>query len=123
MAFEGTSALFQRLIANLQLTSEQTADAAGKHQRVRRALNSWYWGVDNGTANSLLIGSYGKDTEIRPPSDVDILFELPWSVYQRYQDRLGNKQSQLLQEVKSVLERIFPTTRMRGDGQVVVVPF
>ncbi len=65
MAFEGISALFQRLIANLQLTSDQVADASGKHQRVRRALNSWYYSTESGTANSMLIGSYGKDTEIR----------------------------------------------------------
>lgn len=123
MGYAGVYTLFQKLVADVQLTADQTADAAGKHQRVRRALNSWYYNFDSGTANSMLVGSYGKDTEIRPPSDVDILFELPWSVYERFKHRTGNVQSQLLQEVKSVLERTFSSTRMRGDGQVVVVPF
>jgi hypothetical protein len=34
-----------------------------------------------------------------------------------------NVQSQLLQEVRSVLQDRYPSTRIRGDGQVVVVPF
>jgi hypothetical protein len=123
MPFAGIATLFQSLVAAVQLTSDQVSDAAGKHQRVRRALNSWYYDLESSTANSLLVGSYGKDTEIRPPSDVDILFELPSSVYERISRRTGNVQSHLLQEVKGVLERTFPTTTMRGDGQVVRVPF
>ena len=33
---------------------------------------------------SLLVGSYGKNTAIAPPSDIDILFELPASEFSRY---------------------------------------
>jgi hypothetical protein len=48
---------------------------------------------------------------------------LPAEVYWRFEVRQGNKQSQLLQEVKGTLLNTFPQTDMRGDGQVVVVPF
>ena len=41
----------------------------------------------------------------------------------RFQQRAGNRQSQLLQEVKSRLQTTYPQTDIRGDGQVVVVPF
>jgi hypothetical protein len=71
----------------------------------------------------MLIGSWGKDTKIRPLRDIDILFVLPYSVYERFEKVSGNKQSQLLQEVKSVLADTYSSTKMRGDGQVVVVPF
>jgi hypothetical protein len=54
---------------------------------------------------------------------VDLLFLLPPAVYHRFQQRDGNRQSQLLQEVKNVLAATYSQTRMRGDGQVVVVPF
>lgn len=37
--------------------------------------------------------------------------------------REGNKQSQILQEVKNVLLLEFGSTNIRGDGPVVVVPF
>jgi hypothetical protein len=123
MAYIGVRTLFQNLVASVQLKPEQAADAAGKHERVRRVLNRWYYSLDSGSANSLVVGSYGKDTEIRPPSDVDVLFQLPWSVFERFKGRTGNIQSQLLQEVKYVLEKSFSSTAMRGDGQVVMVPF
>jgi hypothetical protein len=60
---------------------------------------------------------------VRPPRDIDFLFQLPYEVYQRFQQRIGNRQSQLLQEIKDVLAITYPATRIRGDGQVVVVPF
>ena len=114
---------FEALLANLTLTDEQKSDGTTKHKGVRKCLNSHYYGSSSETANSMLVGSWGKATRIRPPRDIDVLFELPSSVYERFQQRPGNKQSQLLQEVKGVLGASYPRTVMRGDGQVVVVPF
>jgi hypothetical protein len=69
----------------------------------------------------MLIGSWGKDTEVRPPRDIDILFELPNSMRTKY--TTGNIQSQILQDVNRVLLKTFSTTDVRGDGPVVLVPF
>jgi hypothetical protein len=52
-----------------------------------------------------------------------VLFRLPNEVYQRFQQRTGNKQSQILQEVKGHLQKTFSLTKIRGDGPVVLVPF
>ena len=71
----------------------------------------------------MLIGSWGKLTRVRPSRDVDILFLLPPQIYHQYQARTGNRQSQLLQEVRGVLAQTYGQTTMRGDGQVVVIPF
>jgi hypothetical protein len=114
---------FTELLSNLALTSDQRSDGVTKHHGVRKCLNAHYHNSSSETANSMLIGSWGKSTEIRPPRDIDVLFVLPDSVFLRYQSRPGNKQSQLLQEVKDVLRATYPNTKMRADGQVVVVPF
>lgn len=114
---------FQSLLDNLKLTESQRADGVTKHSGVRTCLNKHYYNSTSGTSNSMLIGSWGKNTEIRPPRDIDILFVLPYEVYKRFETRPGNKQSQLLHEVKQVLQTTYSTTTMRGDGQVVVVPF
>ena len=90
------------------------------HSGVRRCLNYNYYGTSSGAANSFLVGSWGKSTEIRPPRDIDVMFVLPFEVYQRFEQRPGNKQSQLLQEVKGVLARNYPATEMRGDGVLFV---
>jgi hypothetical protein len=52
-----------------------------------------------------------------------MLFLLPSTEFARIEQLAGNKQSQLLQEVKEVLEYTFPRTDLRADGQVVVAPF
>jgi hypothetical protein len=74
-------------------------------------------------STSLLVGSYGKNTEIRPPSDIDILFKMPSSHFSRYDTNAYNGQSQLLQDVKKVLVKTYPSTSIRADGQVVIIPF
>jgi hypothetical protein len=44
-------------------------------------------------------------------------------VYYRFEQRQGNKQSQLLQEVRDILRVTYPLTDIAGDRHVVVVPF
>jgi hypothetical protein len=114
---------FDGFLSNIAITRDQEQDGITKHTGVRSCLNKHYYNVTSGYANSMLIGSWGKLNRVRPVRDIDVLFVLPYSTYQQFQQVTGNKQSQLLQEAKSVLTRTYSTTKMRGDGQVVVVPF
>jgi Second Messenger Oligonucleotide or Dinucleotide Synthetase domain len=114
---------FDQFLEALKLTQDQVNDGIAKHSGVRNCLNRAYWNENNDSAHSMLVGSWGKSTRIRPPRDVDILFELPSEVYERFQRRTGNKQSQLLQEVKDVLLAKYSNTAIKGDGPVVLVPF
>jgi len=107
----------------LALTGDQLSDGNTKHRGVTACLNRAYWGISDEEANRILIGSWGKGTRVRPPRDIDLLFILPVDVYWRFQGHTGNKQSDLLQEVKGWLQQTYPQTELRGDGQVVVVPF
>lgn len=114
---------FEEFHSNLMLTVIQRADALTKRNGVVRCLNRHYYGSFSDTEHSFLIGSWAKGTAIRPPRDLDLYFVLPSPVYHRFQDHLWNPQSALLQEVKGVLAQSYPGTDMRGDGQVIVVPF
>jgi len=114
---------FSQFLANISLTEAQFADGNTKQAGIRNCLNNHYYGVPSDTANSYLIGSWGKQARVRPPRDIDILFLLPSAVYWRYQERAGNIQSQLLQEIKGVLDQKYTRTDISGDRHVVVVPF
>ena len=114
---------FENFLANITLTKDQIEDGETKIKGVVKCLNTHYYGHNSETANHLLGGSWGKQTRVRPPRDIDIIFVLPVEVYNRYQLRTGNIQSALLQEVKGVIEATYPNTNMRGDGQVVQVRF
>jgi hypothetical protein len=95
---------FAQLNQNTSLTLLQKVDGRTKLSGVLNCLNQGYYDLPSGEANSLLIGSWGKDLATRPPRDVDVYFVLPPDVYYRFQNRLGNVQSALLQEVRGVLD-------------------
>jgi hypothetical protein len=114
---------FTQFLTNITIPDWQRQDGEKKQAGIRACLNRHYWGSSSETANSMLIGSWGKDTRGRPSRDIDILFLLPASVYWQYQNRTGNRQSQLLQEVRDILLNTYSQTSMRADGQVISVPF
>jgi hypothetical protein len=68
---------FKAFINNLAITPGQLDDGTKKQAGVRACLNRHYYGISSETANSQLIGSWGKATRVRPSRDVDILFLLP----------------------------------------------
>ncbi len=120
----GTAERFDKFLANVNLTSNQIQDARTKYRSIIAKLHSHYYGTDFDDSTAILIGSYGKGKPVRPPRDVDILFLMPYAEFSRYDSYAGNGQSQLLQDIKRILSDRFPTTdKIRGDGQVVVVPF
>ncbi len=114
---------FRAFLENLKTTEDQANDGQTKHQGVVSCPNRACWNSSDDAVRRILIGSWGKRTQVRPPRDVDILFILPVEVCWRFQQRLGNRQSQILQEVKNRLQTAYPQADVRGDGQVVVVPF
>jgi len=90
---------------------------------VCKRLNQDFWGSESATDHSRYIGSYGRGSEIKGASDVDLLFRLPSSVYSRYNSYLYNGQSALLQAVRDSIRKTYSATDVGGDGQVVVVSF
>lgn len=114
---------FEGFLSNLTLTNDQVSNGSARRESVVGKLNLKYYNLSSSTNNSKYVGSWGKYTRIRPPRDVDVLFELPREVYDRFEGRSGNKQSQLLQEVRDYLKSHYPNTDVKGSGPIVVVPF
>jgi hypothetical protein len=113
---------FSTLQRNLELRQGELDDCATKLSGVVGSLNRGFWGKTS-LGHYFLAGSWGKNTAIRPPNDIDVFFLLPFDVYIQFNSRLGNGQSQLLQHVRDALADTYPQTHIRGDGQVVVVSF
>lgn len=114
---------FTTFLTNIQLSSNQIEEAKTKYRGVCGKLHSKYHNTTYNGSTKLLVGSYGKRTAISPPTDIDIIFVLPDSEYERYNSHYGNGQSHLLQDVKNILLEKYPNTDMKGDGQVVTVNF
>lgn len=115
---------FELFLGELELRISERLDAAGKADRIARTLFAKYYPNQAFDASTYVkVGSYGKGTATRPRTDLDMLFVLPRDVYMRIEGLAGNKQSQLLQEVRRALLVTFPTTDVSADGQAVVAPF
>src|SRR5215469_12328611 len=117
----GLADWFSTFCGNIQVRSGDTIST--RYKNITQRLNTDFWTNTSDTAHSLYVGSYGRGTAIEGISDLDMLFQLPYSVYQQYDRHLGNGKSALLQAVKTSIEETYSTTSLRADGQVILVPF
>ncbi|OGF56619.1 MAG: hypothetical protein A2Z21_01225 [Candidatus Fraserbacteria bacterium RBG_16_55_9] len=117
----GLADWFQSFCANTQVQDGGTIST--RYRAITRRLNTDFWNTTSDTAHSIYVGSYGRNTAIQGFSDLDMVFQLPYSLYEQYNAYVGNGQSALLQSVKSSIEKTYSTTSIRADGQVILVPF
>jgi len=116
---------FKQFYKNIKLTQSQREDAKKKHNGVCKKLHDYYYpDLEYTGTTKLLIGSYGKRTNIRPPRDVDVLFIMPAAKFDQYDDNESNGQSQLLQDIKKILSEKYSTTeKIKAWGKVVYIQF
>jgi hypothetical protein len=112
---------FDQFNRNLRVSNQEVIRR--RYRTITKRLNIDYWDSTSETDHSLYVGSYGRNTAIDGFSDLDVMMRLPDDVWLQYHRYVGNGQSALLQVVKSSLRQEYPTTNLRGDGQVVVVSF
>lgn len=113
--------VFSNFFKEIQMDSPDAySDGLGG---IARKLNGHYYNSSSSTEHLVLVGSVGRGTAVDKTSDVDALFILPKEVFNRFEKYTSNGQSALLQEVKNVLLERYPKTKMRGDGQAVVIDF
>ncbi len=113
---------FQNFCSNIRTKQDIVNDISYRYKRITKQLNKDFWDTESDTSHSLYVGSYGRDTDIHV-SDIDVLFRLPYAVYERINNQQGNGQSALLQEVRNSIQNTYSTTYIRGDGQVVKIDF
>lgn len=93
-------------------------------KEITKKLNLHYYGLSAEKKDHMhIVGSVGRNTAVESCSDLDLLFDLPESVFSRFDNYESNGQSELLQNVKEVLQERYSQTTIRGDGQVIVIEF
>ena len=116
------SVWFKTFCDNIRMDKDDLETIRDRYRRITKSINQNYYNSDSDTAHSLYVGSFGRATEIHT-SDIDMLVELPWSVYNQYDNYRCNGQSSLLQAVKEVLAKTYSTSKLKGDGQIISIPF
>lgn len=121
MAFNVGTA-FSQFCGSLGFSSGDLNIIQTRYHSITKRINYDYWGSSSDTLHSLYVGSYGRDTEIHT-SDIDMLVQLPYDTYKKFNGYSSNGQSALLQEVKKVIEKTYSVTSLKADGQIISIPF
>lgn len=114
---------FKDFCTSMAVNPEELSSWQNRIKHIAKRLNNKYYGICSEEDNLLIVGSSGRGTAIHHVSDFDCVFELPADKFKQYDEYTGNGQSALLQEVKSEILERYPTTDIKGDGQVVVISF
>ncbi len=117
----GLADWFSTFCTNLQVQNGETIST--RYKAITRRLNKDFWDTESETSHSLYVGSYGRNTAIQGFSDLDMVFELPSALYHQYDKHTGNGQSALLQAVRTSMQKLYSSSDVGADGQVVVVSF
>ncbi len=113
---------FTQFCDNIKISKEDLDIISDRYRKITRRINLEYWGTDSNTYHSLYVGSFGRDTEIYS-SDIDMLVQLPDSIFDKYNKYQGNGQSALLQNVKNAIEKNYSNSNLKGDGQIISLSF
>jgi Second Messenger Oligonucleotide or Dinucleotide Synthetase domain len=114
---------FSKFKDNYNIASDLIGSISYRYKRITRQLNTDFRNTTSDTANSLYVGSYGRDTAAKGVSDLDMAYVLPYSEYAKYIAHTSNGPSALLQAVKQSIRNTYPTSDSFGDGQVVIIGF
>ena len=112
--------LFSSFCNNLKI--QDSGEISVRYKNITKQLNIDFWNTSSDALHSLYVGSYGRNTAIRSIRDVDVIFQLPDSDFEKYNKYDGNCQSALLQAVNSSVEKIYSSAAI-GDGKKIIVPF
>lgn len=99
-----------------------TSAISSRAGTITTRVNSDFRSIVSDTRFSLYVGSYGRGTDIHV-SDIDMIVQLPPHIFEKYDAYRSNGQSALISALKDSIATTYPTTFIRGDGQVVKINF
>lgn len=104
------------------MSASVVSNVSSRAKQITKRVNFDFRGIDSDTRYSLFVGSYGRGTDIHV-SDIDMIVELPYATYEKYNNYIGNGQSALIQALRNSIKNTYSTTHVSGDGQVVKLNF
>ncbi|OYY94436.1 MAG: nucleotidyltransferase [Hydrogenophilales bacterium 28-61-23] len=119
----GVADWFSAFCTSIRIGTDLRSSIAYRTKRITKQLNMDSRSSSSDTANSFYAGSYGRSTAVPSVSDIDLVYVLPYEVYEQHDKLKGNKQSTLLQAVRNTIRKTYPTSAISGDGQVVAIVF
>ena len=105
---------------NSNLAIDHLTAISQRYGELTCSLNKKFRDIESKTANTLQVGSFGRNTGIKNISDLDMLYIMPASKWASYKD---GGQLTLLQDTKAAILKRYPKTAVRVDRLVVTVTY
>jgi hypothetical protein len=107
---------FKTFLENIRVPNDATIEL--RYAELTGALNKAFRDTESKSANSLQVGSYGRWTAIKGISDLDMIYVVPASKWEKYKN---NGQYTLLRDTKDAIKARYPATDVKVDRLVVRV--
>ena len=108
---------FESFLNNIKVDSHEQIDK--RYREITKALNKYFRNTESETANSFMIGSYGRYTGIKNISDLDMIYVVPSSLKDKYR----GKPYDLLVDTKNAIGNHYSSTFKKVDQCIVSVQF
>lgn len=108
---------FETFLENIKVSNYETI--GNRYKEITKKLNKTFRDTESETDNCLQVGSYGRYTGISGISDLDMLYIMPASKWDKYK----NSPQTLLADTRDALKERYPTTDIVYDRLVVDVNF
>lgn len=118
----GVAENFRLFCNDLLVGATKRSTIASRKDSISKRLNKDFWDMDT-THGAFYVGSYGRNTANGWISDIDMAFEMPPSLYNKYDAWTSNGQSAFLQAVKNSIIQTYWNTSLKADGQIIEVAF
>lgn len=112
------AAMFSQFLQNLSIKNSSTISL--RYGEITSALNKGFRDTESKTANTLRVGSFGRATGINGISDLDMLYFVPKTDWEKYKN---GGQRKLLQDARAAIDKRYPNTKTRVDRLVVTITF
>jgi len=110
--------MFRDFLSNLAV--DNAYEISNRYGEVTASLNKKFRDTESKTANSLQVGSIGRNTAIKGISDLDMLYIMPQRMWFDYKD---GGQYKLLSDTKDAIKARYPNTKVFVDRLVVCVQY
>lgn len=111
---------FRLFINNLKI--DNPVVISRRCREICQILNQRYWNIRSDTRNLHYLGSYGRETAVKGLTNINVLFLLPYKVYQQYEERPGNIQELLLYDVRELLSKTHADAFI-NEEKSLLIPF
>lgn len=111
--------MFEGFINNLSINNK--GEISCRYAELTKTLNKHFRNTDSETSNTLQVGSFGRKTGINGISDLDMLYIMPQSSWDKY--NVPNGQYKLLSDAKEAILKRYSSTDVSVDRLVVSVKF